>query len=172
MAGNIHIVDISPPGKNRIPTVSTLLIWTVSNCLNNSHEPLLEKFGMLKVLLVLIICQFAPCRLRAALAKPAGPRSITNQEFLSCPPVFATSAKTFDPMELAEESRGKVGVSKRGERLGPDPDFQLRRRRLPCGFPFETVPELCRGRASRSIVWIDLTITCAPSGDWRFCTRC
>ena len=44
---------------------------------------------------------------------PAGPRQIAVKEFASYPPLFATEAKTFDPVDLARES-WKEWISKRG----------------------------------------------------------
>jgi len=46
-------------------------------------------------------------------ALPAGPRQIAVKEFVSHPPLVATEAKTFDPVDLARES-WKGWISKRG----------------------------------------------------------
>jgi hypothetical protein len=75
------------------------------------------------VFALLVASQGVPSQARAGAAKPAGPRTITNLEFLSYPPAFATSAKTFDPMDLVRES-WKGWVSKRGVPWGTSTDFK------------------------------------------------
>ena len=57
----------------------------------------------------------------AKKAQPAGPRTITTTEQLSYPPLFATSAATFDPLDLARES-WKGWITKRGIPWGMMPD--------------------------------------------------
>jgi hypothetical protein len=81
------------------------------------------RFPVAFVVALLMASQSCPMPAQGAGAKAAGPRSITNEEFLSYPPVFADASKTFDPMDLVRES-WKGWVSKRGEPWGTTPDFK------------------------------------------------
>lgn len=74
-------------------------------------------------LLVLWLASSASATAAESKARPASPRQIETKEFASCPPLFATDAKTFDPVDLARES-WKGWISQRGIPWGLTSDFK------------------------------------------------
>ena len=84
---------------------------------------------MRKIIALAVLCIIPSSRLGGAAeadpakARPAAPRQITVTGMASLPPLFATNAKTFDPVDLARESL-QGWISKRGIPWGMTPELK------------------------------------------------